>query len=234
MSVLISAHELEKSFGAKALFKGLTFAIHQDERIGLIGPNGTGKSTLLRILSSQDSTDGGKLSFQRGLRIGYLEQVPTFRPHSTIWSTIAEGAERANSLDERRVAEWISKLELDRFDPETPTERLSGGWRKRVALGRELVNDPELLLLDEPTNHLDVESILWLEQFLARARLASLTITHDRAFLSQVANRIIELDPRHSNGLLSVQGDYATFLETRAQLIASQERRELILRNTLR
>jgi ATP-binding cassette subfamily F protein uup len=234
MAVLISAHELKKSFGARPLFDGLTFSIESEERIGLIGPNGTGKSTLLRLLASKDTADSGQLSFQKGLRVGFLEQVPQFNPGATIHAAIrAQGAPDWDR--DQRIGEWISRLELDRFDPETTrVETLSGGWRKRVALARELVDNPDLLLLDEPTNHLDVESILWLETFLSRARVATLTITHDRAFLMKVANRIIELDPRHPGGLLSVKGDYTSFLEKREQLIASQEKREIILKNTLR
>jgi ATP-binding cassette subfamily F protein uup len=233
MAVLISAHELKKSFGARPLFDGLTFSIESDERIGLIGPNGTGKSTLLRLLASKDTPDTGKLSFQKGLRVGFLEQVPQFAPGATILSAI-RGSGGSDWDRDQRISEWISRLELDRFDPDACVDTLSGGWKKRVALARELTDNPDLLLLDEPTNHLDVESILWLESFLARARLATLTITHDRAFLMKVANRIIELDPRHSGGLLSVKGDYASFLEKREQLIASQEKREIILRNTMR
>ncbi len=113
-------------------------------------------------------------------------------------------------------------------------ERLSGGWRKRVALARELVREPELLLLDEPTNHLDVDSILWLEKLLAAAPFATVTVTHDRLFLQRVANRILELDRRNAGGLFSVAGDYATFIERKADLMAAQERREASLRNTLR
>ncbi len=233
MAVLISAHELKKSFGARPLFDGLTFSIESDERIGLIGPNGTGKSTLLRLLASKDTPDAGKLSFQKGLRVGFLEQVPQFGPGATILSAI-RGSGGSDWDRDQRIQEWISRLELDRFDPDARVDTLSGGWKKRVALARELTDNPDLLLLDEPTNHLDVESILWLENFLARARLATLTITHDRAFLMKVANRIIELDPRHPGGLLSVKGDYASFLEKREQLIASQEKREIILRNTMR
>ncbi len=234
MSVLISAHELRKSFGARPLFDSLTFSIESDERIGLIGPNGTGKSTLLRLLASKDTPDSGSLSFQKGLRVGFLEQVPQFAPSATVLAAI-RGPGAPNWDRDQRIGEWISRLELDHFDPEiTRVETLSGGWKKRVALARELVDHPDLLLLDEPTNHLDVESILWLEAFLARARMATLTITHDRAFLMKVANRIIELDPRHPGGLLSVKGDYASFLEKREQLIASQEKREIILKNTLR
>jgi ATP-binding cassette subfamily F protein uup len=234
MAVLISAHELKKSFGARPLFDGLTFSIENDERIGLIGPNGTGKSTLLRLLASKDTHDSGQLSFQKGLRVGFLEQVPQFTARATIHGAI-RGQVASDWVRDQRIGEWISRLELDRFDPETTrVETLSGGWKKRVALARELIDNPDLLLLDEPTNHLDVESILWLETFLARARFATLTITHDRAFLMKIANRIIELDPRHPGGLLSVKGNYTSFLEKREQLIASQEKREIILKNTLR
>jgi len=233
MAILVSASEIRKAFAARPLFDSITFAIESGERIGLIGPNGAGKSTLLRILASQISPDEGKLSFQRGLRVGYLEQVPLFSPDATVHSTVMEGA--ADPYDWQCMAladEIISKLSLP--EAETPVERLSGGWKKRVALARELMKTPDLLLLDEPTNHLDVEGILWLEEHLASSSFAALTITHDRLFLQRISNRILELDRRNPGGLLSIKGDYATYLETKDQIMAAQERREVILKNTLR
>lgn len=235
MSILISANQISKAFGVKTLFEGLTFAIHENERIGLIGPNGVGKSTLLKILNGVESIDEGELSMKRGLRTGFLEQVPHFKKNATILSTLLEHARDPSDWETIRVAgEWISKLELDSFGPEYPIADLSGGWKKRVALGRELVKGPDLLLLDEPTNHLDLESILWLEGFLARASFSVLTITHDRAFLEKTTNRILELNPRHAGGILSVDGNYSRFLEVRADLLAAQEKRETVLQNTLR
>jgi ATP-binding cassette subfamily F protein uup len=163
MAVLVSAHQISKAFGARALFSGLTFAIESGERIGLIGPNGAGKSTLLRMIASEQSADSGSLSLQRGLRVGFLEQDPQFVKDATIMSTIA-GPGAAEEGDWEKIGaaqELISKLHLDAFGEDTPVGKLSGGWRKRVALARELIKNPDLLLLDEPTNHLDVESILW-------------------------------------------------------------------------
>jgi ATP-binding cassette subfamily F protein uup len=236
--LLLSAHQLTKSFAARPLFRGLTFAVESGERIGLIGPNGAGKSTLLTLLAGRASPDEGTLSLQRGLKVGFLEQVPKFTPGATVFATMMEGAADAHDWDAMgRARELASRLGLDRSGSgweEREIETLSGGWAKRVALARELVRQPDLLLLDEPTNHLDVETILWLEQFLARAPFALLTVTHDRLFLQRTCNRIIELDPRHPGGLLSVAGDYSRYVETREQLIAAQERREVILKNTLR
>ena len=246
MAILVSAHQLTKAFAARPLFSGLTFAISEGERIGLIGPNGAGKSTLLRILAGQSgySQDAGTLSIQRGLRIGFLEQVPQFLPGATVLSTILEGVPgKSLSHDDSDhweqhgiVHELSSRFGFDQLPggTETKVELLSGGWKKKVALARELVKKPDLLLLDEPTNHLDVESILWLENLLARANFAALTITHDRLFLQRIANRIVELDPRHVGGLLSVQGNYADYLSVREQIILAQEKREVILKNTLR
>ncbi len=239
MSILLSAHRLRKSFAARPLFDDLTFSIESGERIGLIGPNGAGKSTLLRILASKTAPDDGTLSFQRGLRVGYLEQVPTFRDGATVLATALEGTADPDDWENvGRAQTLLSKLSLDGtregITPETPVARLSGGWKKRVALARELVRSPDLLLLDEPTNHLDVESILWLEDLIANSRFATLTITHDRLFLQRISNRILELDRRNPGGLLSVKGDYATYLETKEQNMAAQERREVILKNTLR
>ena len=236
MAILISAHNLKKTYGVRPLFDGITFAIEDGESIGLIGPNGAGKSTLLKLLASRETPDGGTLSMQRGLKVGYLEQTPLFAPDATVESTITEGAAAhfgPHAEEWESIAlcqEIMSKLSLE----EGPVATLSGGWKKRVALGRELARRPDLLLLDEPTNHLDVEGILWLEQFLASARFATLTVTHDRLFLQRIAKRILELDKRNVGGLLSVKGDYATYLDTKDQLMQAQERREIILKNTLR
>ena len=236
MTVLVSAHQLTKSFAARPLFSGVTFAVESGDRIGLIGPNGAGKSTLLGILASRSSPDAGTVSFERGLRVGFLEQVPRFDGNATILSSILEGAD--SNLDHwdavARANELISKFELDSFDAEERVARLSGGWQKRVALARELIKNPDLLLLDEPTNHLDVESIVWLENLIVQAPFATITITHDRVFLQRVSNRILELDPRHEGGLLNIRGDYAAYVGIREQMINAQERREGILKNTLR
>ena len=240
MAILATARGLTKSFSARPLFQGVGFTLAEGERIGLIGPNGAGKSTLLRILAGVDSPDSGELALRRGLRVGHVAQVPVFRPGQTVREAVLEPAEFVDAdhrwQAEARADELIARLELSgsQAGADAPVERLSGGWRKRVALARELSREPELLLLDEPTNHLDVESILWLEKFLAQAPFATITVTHDRLFLQRVSNRILELDPRNEGGLLSVDGDYATFLERKEELLAAQERQETTLRNTLR
>ena len=240
MAILVTAQSLSKSFGARPLFDGVSFTLAEGERVGLIGPNGAGKTTLLRILAGADTPDRGELSLRRGLRVGHVAQVPEFTAGRTVRETILDGAPIGDhDLAWRAAAradELISRLDLGsaQAGADAPVERLSGGWRKRVALARELVREPELLLLDEPTNHLDVDSILWLEKLLATAPFATVTVTHDRLFLQRVANRILELDRRNAGGLLSVDGDYATFIERKADLMAAQERREASLRNTLR
>ncbi len=241
MPILVSAHQLKKGFGARPLFDGVTFSIESNERIGLIGPNGAGKSTLLRLIAQQTDPDTGTLSFQRGLRVGFLEQVPTFKEGATIFATVMEGAKSADArqdpMVQARASELLSRLSLsdaEGIGPETPVNQLSGGWKKRVALARELLQEPDLLLLDEPTNHLDVESIEWLEEFLENAPFAALTITHDRLFLQRVATRILELDRRNPGGLLSISGDYATYIEIKESMMAAQERQEVRLKNTLR
>ena len=238
VAILINAHEISKSYSTRPLFESIAFSIDSGERIGLIGPNGAGKSTLLKIVAGKLNPDEGTLSVQKGLRIGYLEQVPSFAADATIMSTIMEYSKDPHDWEEMaRAHKIISELAHgggDVIDEYSEIAKLSGGWKKRIALGRELMREPDLLLLDEPTNHLDMESILWLEKLLAQAEFATLTITHDRLFLQRVSNRILELDRRNKNGLLSVNGDYASFLETKEQLMAAQELHEKKLKNTLR
>ena len=235
MGILIGVHDISKSYGAKLLFDHLNFGIETGERIGLIGPNGAGKTTLLRILEGKFSPDEGSVSYQRGLRMGILEQVPVLRDDATVIEIIREGLACHEALDDWEkdiLAEtYMTRLGLD---PDASISKLSGGWKKKVALARELVKQPDLLFLDEPTNHLDVESILWLEKFLAAAPFATLTVTHDRLFLQRVSNRILELDRRNPGGLLSIRGDYTDYLAAKDQLMNAQERREVILKNTLR
>ena len=233
VSILLSARDLSYSFGARTLFEGVNFTLSEGDRVGLIGPNGAGKSTLLGILAGKLSPDKGGISRRGSLRIAHLAQIPELAD-VTVREAVHGGlpaADAAGWEGDARVDEWLSRLNLE---ADAPVARLSGGWRKKVALARALVAEPEVLLLDEPTNHLDVDSILWLEKLLANARFATVTVTHDRLFLQRVANRILELDKRNAGGLLDVAGDYATYVERKADAMAAQERRETTLRNTLR
>ncbi len=234
MPILITAQDLSASFGARPLFSGVSFTVSDGERIGLIGPNGAGKSTLLRILAGLFSSDAGTVSRRRGLLVALLEQVPRFEPGLTVRAAV-ESAAADDAADEILAKLSLSGRTENGVSPEAPVSSLSGGWKKRVALGRELARRPDLLLLDEPTNHLDVESIEWLEGLLARPDgPATITVTHDRMFLQRVATRILELDPRNAGGLLSVDGDYADYTRVKADAMHAQERREVVLRNTLR
>ncbi len=218
--ILLGAHNLTKSFGARPLFTDISLVLEEGERVALIGPNGAGKSTLLKILAGQISPDSGSLSLKKGLTIGYLEQDPSLPGDATVDETVDDD-------------EILARFELGPIR-DMKVGELSGGWKKRVALAKELARRPDLLLLDEPTNHLDVESILWLEEFLARATFGLLTITHDRLFLQRIANRVVELDVRNPGGMFSVRGDYAEYVEQKAERMAQQEQREEKLRNRLR
>ena len=236
--ILLSAQQIGHAYGARTLFEKLSFSIESGERIGLIGPNGAGKSTLLKILSGALIPDQGSLALQRGLKIAYLEQVPSFENQESVESAVLGALQDPHDWEELGIAqEYLSKLSLDGSRgvyPHTLISTLSGGWKKRVALARELVKKPDLFLLDEPTNHLDIESILELEALLNNSGIATLSVTHDRVFLQKVSNRILELDRRNPNGLLSVKGDYASYLELKEQLLHEQNRREAVLKNTLR
>ncbi|HEY7373817.1 MAG TPA: ABC-F family ATP-binding cassette domain-containing protein [Polyangia bacterium] len=248
MSILLSAQGLHAAYGVRPLFEGVSFTVEEGDRIGLIGPNGAGKSTLLRILvatAAGDATEAGLVSRRRGLRVGLLEQVPVFPAGATVESVVAGGAgqgqgdhddwERAQSVEQvMRELALAGPGSGPGVGAATPVASLSGGWKKRLALARELARRPDLLLLDEPTNHLDVESIEWLERLLAQSRFATITVTHDRYFLQRVATRIFELDRRNPGGLLAVAGDYAAYVRVKAESMHAQERREVVLRNTLR
>jgi len=231
--ILISAHKIEKSFADRTLFTDLSLGVEEKERVGLVGPNGAGKSTLLKILAGETDTDDGTVSRKKGLRLGFLHQTPVFQDGATILSTILE---KCADPDESimRAYELVSHLNLSDFGLDFPIDQLSGGWKKRVALARELVLDPELLFMDEPTNHLDISGILWLEEYLSNAPFSVVLITHDRLFLQRVTNRIVDIDPRNPNFILSVKGDYAQYLEAKELELATLKRHEQVQKNRLR
>jgi ATP-binding cassette subfamily F protein uup len=230
----ISCQSISKAFGAHQLFTAISVSFAGNERVGLIGPNGSGKSTLLKILAGIDTPDSGRITCRKGLKIVYLPQEDSFPPDLTaemvLQQTIADDHDEVSRHG--RVQMAMSQAELACGTQKA--EDLSGGWRKRLAIARALIQAPDLLLLDEPTNHLDIEGILWLEKILAAPPFAYILVSHDRAFLENTTSRIIELNRCYPDGLFSVNGNYSRFLEMRQDFLAAQNERQAVLANKVR
>jgi len=236
MAVLLGCEGISKAFGARPLFSGVRFSLFAGDRVGMVGPNGAGKSTLLRILAGLETPDEGSVALRKGVRVGYVPQDPVFAPGESVEEVVAGALTGEDRLEEhergRRVALALAKSGFG--DASARTETLSGGWRKRLAIARELAREPDILLLDEPTNHLDVDAILWLETLLASEPKAFLAVSHDRYFLQRLARRAFELNRAFAGGLLEVEGTYADLLEARDARLRNQAAYEETLANLVR
>lgn len=235
MTVLLSVQNLTKAYGPKPLFAELSVDLRIGERIGLIGPNGAGKSTLLRILADRDQSDSGTRMLRRGARLGYLPQDEAFPEGHSVREVVLKGLADQNLEEhecETQAAVVLTQTGFDNFDQQASV--LSGGWRKRLALARELAKKPELLLLDEPTNHLDLPGIAWLERLLRGANFGYLVATHDRAFLRAVADEILEISRVFPTGNFRVAGSYDDYAERRAEFLEAQERQQEAMANQVR
>ncbi|MBO5538983.1 MAG: ABC-F family ATP-binding cassette domain-containing protein [Prevotella sp.] len=221
----VDIQNLTKSFGAQVLFRNISFSIAEGQRVGLIARNGTGKSTLLSILSGSEGYDSGDIIFRRDLRVGYLEQMPSFQPEETVLDACFN--HQGNPERILKAKQILTQLKI--ADLNQPMSQLSGGQQKRVALANVLITEPDFLILDEPTNHLDLEMIEWLEGFLSRGNKTLLMVTHDRYFLDRVCNLILELD---NQTIYTYRGNYAYYLEKRQQRIDNQ-RAEVARANNL-
>ena len=259
MISFLQVEGLTKSFGDLVLFENLTFGIFEGDRIGLIAKNGTGKTTLLNIITGKEDYDSGNVVYRRDLRIGYLPQDPhfpeditvleaCFHSDSEVVGVISAYEEALMSGDSGRIEElveqmdllkaWdyeyrakqiLSQLKINNFDQKI--EHLSGGQLKRVALANVLISEPQLLILDEPTNHLDLEMTEWLEEYLKRNNITLLMVTHDRYFLDRVCSSIMEIDKR---SLYSYNGNYSYYLEKRQERIDEQNAEVARANNLLR
>ena len=211
-NTILDVQNVSKRFGARELFANLSFSIAEGQKVGLIARNGTGKSTLLSILTGRESQDEGAIVYRNGIRTGYLEQEPVFNPDDTV----LDACFNHQGDDEKIVKAKQILTRLKIADLSQPMGQLSGGQRKRVALANALITEPDFLILDEPTNHLDLEMIEWLEGFLQRGNKSILMVTHDRYFLDRVCDVIIELD---DHTIYTYRGNYAYYLEKRQERI---------------
>ena len=212
----LDVQQLTKSFGSLVLFRDISFSIAEGQKVGLIAKNGTGKSTLLSILSGVEGYDNGEIIFRRDLRVGMLEQSPAFDPQESVLDACFN-----HKGDEERVLKAKQILtQLKIRDLQQPMGQLSGGQQKRVALANVLITEPDLLILDEPTNHLDLEMIEWLEGFLNRGNKTLLMVTHDRYFLDRVCSIILELDDQT---IYTYRGNYSYYLEKRQERIDNRK-----------
>ncbi|MDQ3438716.1 MAG: ABC-F family ATP-binding cassette domain-containing protein [Planctomycetota bacterium] len=235
MAVLLSCQNLSKSFGARLLFKGITLGLSDEQHTGLIGPNGSGKSTLLKILAGLEHADEGEIVARRQLRFGYVAQEDVFQGDRTVEQSLAEAIEHGHGDEHDRIVDANVMLgRIGFLDAQQSVASLSGGWRKRLAIARQLIREPELLLLDEPTNHLDLEGIVWLENLLKAAPFACLIVSHDRQFLENATNRTIELNRAYPQGFLSIDGSYSEFLQRREEFLAAQRSEQQSLASQVR
>lgn len=221
----LDVQHLTKSFGAHILFEDISFSVAEGQKVGLVARNGTGKSTLLSILTGIEGYDSGSIIFKRDLRIGYLEQTPKFCPEDTVLEAcFNHKGDEAKVLKAKQI---LTQLKIGRIDQLMGT--LSGGQQRRVALANVLVTEPDMLILDEPTNHLDLDMIEWLEGFLAKGNKTLLMVTHDRFFLDRVCSLILELD---NKTIYTYRGNYSYYLEKRQERI-DNARAEIARANNL-
>jgi ATP-binding cassette subfamily F protein uup len=237
MPVLLSCHGIGKAFTARPLFDDITFAISTGEHVGLIGPNGSGKSTFLRILAGLETPGSGTCARGRQARIVYQAQQDALIEGDTVASAL----HRALRLDADGREEYEYDLLVEETvaaygfaGPDQDVARMSGGWRKRLAIAMSLIRQPDLLLIDEPTNHLDLAGILWLEETLRSAAFAFIVVSHDRYFLDRVAARVVELNRIYPGGHFTSQGGYGDFMRARAAFFQAQARQQESLDNKVR
>jgi ATP-binding cassette subfamily F protein uup len=239
MLYLFSCKSLAKAFGAQTLFSDISLVIRSGDKIGLIGPNGSGKSTLLKIICGIEDEDAGQILKQKHLAVSYLAQEDQFEDHLSCKENLLQ-AMTAMVLGEdekvRRVEAILSRAEL--YTPDVAVQHLSGGWRKRLSICRALVVEPDLLVMDEPTNHLDIEGIIWLERLLngtfSVTPTAFILVSHDRRFLENSVNRVIELSRVYPTGSFEVAGSYSDFLERRHLFFDEQNQLEERLTNKVK
>ena len=221
----LDVQNLTKSFGAQVLFKDISFSIAEGQHVGLVAQNGTGKSTLLSILTGKEGYDGGSIIYRNDLRVGMLDQSPRFDPKESVLDACFN--HEGNPERILKAKQILTMLKL--YDLEQPMGQLSGGQQKRVALANVLILEPDILILDEPTNHLDLEMIEWLEGYLSRGSKTIFMVTHDRYFLDNVCNIILELD---NNTIYTYRGNYSYYLEKRQERIDNM-RAEIARANNL-
>jgi len=255
----LQIENLTKSYGDRILFSDITFGVNEGDKIGLIAKNGTGKSTLLNIISGKESQDSGKITFRNDLRVSILDQIPTFANDTSVIeaclkgnheiATVISKYEQAlisgnndditiamQQMDSARAWDYEDRLkqlltQLKITDLTQDISSLSGGQRKRVALARVILEEPELIILDEPTNHLDVEIIEWLEEYLKRSKVTLFMVTHDRYFLDRICNKIIEIDNQQ---IYTYEGNYDYYLRRRQERIEAMSEELARVKNTLR
>ena len=231
--LLLSCEGVSKAYGTRSLFDDLSFGLFEGDQAGLVGPNGSGKSTLLRILAGVTTPDRGSRSLRGGVRVGYVPQDPVFPADRTVDDVVMAALGDVEE-DHRpgRVAQALGRAGF--ADGRAAVDTLSGGWKKRLAIARELAAAPDILLMDEPTNHLDVEGILWLEGVLTERARACLVVSHDRYFLEHVATRMLELNRVYPDGLFHTDGRYSDFLARRDEFLKGQAAYQESLANTVR
>lgn len=212
MTPLLDVQNISKAFGAHVLFENISFSIAEGQHVGLIAKNGTGKSTLLSLLSGKESVDSGSIIFRRDIKVGFLEQQPKFDPEESVLDACFNHQGDPDRI--LKAKQILTQLHIT--DLTQPMGQLSGGQQKRIALANVLITEPDLLILDEPTNHLDLEMIEWLEGYLQRGNKTLLLVTHDRYFLDRVCNIILELD---NHTVYSYRGNFQYYMEKRQERI---------------
>ncbi len=235
MPPILNAQGLTKAFGANALFREIGFTVSDGDRIGLIGPNGAGKSTLLSVLAGEQEADAGDVASRKRTRIGYVKQESVFADGLTVRDVLEAALVRAGVPEgerEGRIRETSGRTGFPSLEAEAA--KLSGGWRKRLAIAEAVVTGPDVLLLDEPTNHLDLAGITWLEELLKQASFAMVIISHDRYFLENVATEMVELNRVYADGLLRVKGTYSKFIEGKAAYMEAQTKLQDALKNRVK